>query len=696
MVQSGPFRPKKRQEKERQAMRILASIALALASLIAAAQEADTPGRVGRIAFIEGAAAIYQDPDQGWDKAYVNSPFTSENSVWTDPASRVELRVGSTAVRLDETTQIDISRLDDEALEAFIPRGTVAVRVRHYDQAFNLRFDTPYARFTLRGDGRYRIDVDPDRSESRITVLTGDARIGSDSGNLRAGPGQTVRVFGGDSPSYVVEAAMRDPFDQWSAGRDARWVESTAPRYVSTDMTGYEELDNNGQWANEPEYGALWYPTQVAAGWAPYRHGHWGYVRPWGWTWIDDASWGYAPFHYGRWVYIRDRWAWHPGVREAHPVWAPALVAWVGGAGLTVGVSSPSVGWYPLSPWDRYQPWYRASPAYVTRVNVVVINTPPRAEAVQWRNFTRDQGVTVVNRQVVVDRRPVQAALIQNQAAVVRNAQVSTPAALLPARAEVIQRHAVLRNEAVARGQSLPGQTVVPSSGVRIAPAARPEFGRALPAAAAVTPQRATAPAPAAQRVTPGPVVQRPGPQPTAQELQEQQQARQRSEEQRAARAAQQRPQQPQQPQAQQQQQQEQARQRAEEQRAARDAQQRQQTPQQREELKQQQQQEQQQARQRTEEQRAAREAQQRQQQQQQQRAQPQAQPKPEPTRQEQLQQRQQEQQHAQPLPQAKPKAEPQPPARTKAEPAPQRPEKSKEEEEKEKKKKEDEKKQGR
>ena len=317
-------------------MRILATIALAIAPLLAAAQEADTPGRVGRIAFIEGSAAVYQDPDQGWDKAYVNSPFTSENSVWTDPGSHVELRVGSTAVRLDETTQIDISRLDDDALDAFIPRGSVAVRVRHYDQAFNLRFDTPYARFTLRADGRYRIDVDPERMESRITVLTGDARVGSDSGNLRAGPGQTVRVFGGDSPSYVVEAAMRDPFDHWSVARDSRWVETNA---AALRLHRHDGLRGSRQQRPMGERTRL----RRALVSDPGRR-RLGTLSPW--PLGLRASVGLdvdrrcvvglraVPL---RPLGLRRAIAGH-GIRacaNARPVWAPALVAWVGGAGFS-------------------------------------------------------------------------------------------------------------------------------------------------------------------------------------------------------------------------------------------------------------------------------------------------------------------------------------------------------------------------
>ncbi|MFO1296524.1 MAG: DUF6600 domain-containing protein [Rubrivivax sp.] len=83
-----------------------------------------------------------------------------------------------------------------------------------------------------------------------------------------------------------------------------------------------------------PDYGAIWYPSTVTAGWAPYRYGRWAWVRPWGWTWVDEAPWGFAPFHYGRWVHWHGRWCWAPGGYVQRPVYAPALVAWVGGPGL--------------------------------------------------------------------------------------------------------------------------------------------------------------------------------------------------------------------------------------------------------------------------------------------------------------------------------------------------------------------------
>ena len=112
-------------------------------------------------------------------------------------------------------------------------------------------------------------------------------------------------------------------------------------------------LDDNGDWRPESSYGNVWFP-HVSAGWAPYRDGHWAWVDPWGWTWVDDEPWGYAPFHYGRWMSVEGRWGWVPGPMEVAPVYAPALVVFVGGGGGFGG----NMGWFPLGPREVYVPSY--------------------------------------------------------------------------------------------------------------------------------------------------------------------------------------------------------------------------------------------------------------------------------------------------------------------------------------------------
>ena len=91
-------------------------------------------------------------------------------------------------------------------------------------------------------------------------------------------------------------------------------------------MTGWEALDANGSWETVADLGAVWCPTSLPEDWAPYRYGHWRWVMPWGWNWVDDMPWGFAPSHYGRWARLNERWGWVPGDRVAQPAYAPALV----------------------------------------------------------------------------------------------------------------------------------------------------------------------------------------------------------------------------------------------------------------------------------------------------------------------------------------------------------------------------------
>src|SRR6185312_13955212 len=84
------------------------STALALAAACAAlslcASAQDPPARVGRISYVEGPTSVYQDADAGWQEALLNTPLTSENSVWTDRSARAEVQVSASAIRLSSMT----------------------------------------------------------------------------------------------------------------------------------------------------------------------------------------------------------------------------------------------------------------------------------------------------------------------------------------------------------------------------------------------------------------------------------------------------------------------------------------------------------------------------------------------------------------------------------------------------------------
>jgi len=377
-------------------MKHLVALIVAWASLaVPLMAQADPPGRVGRITLIEGNVKFYADQEESWQAARLNLPVTSENSIWTEPGARAEIRVGASAIRLDASGVLDVQKLDDANTLLYLQRGSANIRIGILEKQDVYRVQTPDGAVSLRARGSYRVEVDAEKGETRVAVLVGRARLEVAGGTPWIDAGRMALLERG---SLRLEPLARTEFDDWAQARDER-LDPTGIAQVSPHMTGYEELSNWGSWTEESEYGSVWYPRDVTADWAPYRYGHWRHVRPWGWTWIDDAPWGFAPSHYGRWVHVRGRWAWWPGNRSYRPIWSPALVAWVGGSGWNVsfsGGSGAGIGWFPLAPYEAYVPWYSYSPTYIHNINHIHINRPVHTRPPrEYRNHK--PGVTVVS-----------------------------------------------------------------------------------------------------------------------------------------------------------------------------------------------------------------------------------------------------------------------------------------------------------
>ncbi|MES2414028.1 MAG: DUF6600 domain-containing protein [Pseudomonadota bacterium] len=410
----------------------------------------DPPGSIARLSLIEGAVS-HASADAGtdgsaWTSAQLNRPLTSGDRLWTGEQSRTELHVGSTAIRLNGQTSLDFIALDDNTTQLRLAQGTVRLRVRQLFPGQRLEVDTPNLAFVISQPGDYRIDASPTTNTTRVVAQAGSGVIYGESGTpVNLGNQQQGNFTGTNLTPAGPGAAVLDSFDNWAMARDAREDQSVSARYVPRETVGYQQLDNYGDWSQDPSYGAVWLPRAVPANWAPYRAGHWSWIAPWGWTWVDDAPWGFAPSHYGRWARIGPRWAWVPGHLSPRPVYAPALVAFVGGSsgGVNWNISlgsgvqpRPAVGWFPLAPGEAFRPAYRVSPRYVTRVNnnIVVNNTvnvtnvyryqrqPAAVTAVSTSDFVRGRAVRDalqpvsagdLERAQVVDARPGRGALPQ-------------------------------------------------------------------------------------------------------------------------------------------------------------------------------------------------------------------------------------------------------------------------------------------
>jgi hypothetical protein len=379
----------------------------------AAADDDDPPGRVGRLAYLRGSVSFQPAGTDDWTTAEINRPITIGDKLWSDQDSLVEVSLGSAAIRLGSQTAFTILNLDDNVTQISVNEGTINIHLRRLNQDDSFEVDTPNIAFSLLRPGDYRIGVDENGDTTIVTVRGGEGEVTGGGQAFAVHAGQTATISGTDQlDSEVDDAYPNDDFDNWCNDRNRR--QDDVPRYVSPDMVGYDDLNGNGEWSDVPDYGPMWVPTGVVVGWAPYRYGHWVWISPWGWTWVDDAPWGFAPFHYGRWVEYRGRWGWLPGpIVAVRPVYAPALVAWVGGPGGGVGVA-----WFPLGPREVFVPPYAVSRRYVTNVNVTNTNVTNVYVTNVYNNYTVNKtvtnvtyvnrtSVTATSRDAFVSARPV-------------------------------------------------------------------------------------------------------------------------------------------------------------------------------------------------------------------------------------------------------------------------------------------------
>ena len=416
----------------------------------------DPPGRAARLSYFTGTVSFQPGGVDDWVPATPNRPLTTGDRLWTETGARAELQTGSAALRLNARTNFTFLNLNDATTQIQISSGTLGIRLRRLDQNEVFEIDTPHAAFTLLQPGEYRVDVNEQGDSTLLTVRGGQAEAATtDNRIVPLGPRTQARILGTADSAPIIDtrdAPVADAFDNFCMDRDRREDRSESARHISREVPGYADLDDHGVWREDAQYGWIWAP-RVDPGWAPYHYGHWAWIAPWGWTWVDDAPWGFAPFHYGRWANVGAVWVWVPGPIAVRPVYAPALVAWVGGPRFNVSISiggGGAVGWFPLGPGEVWVPAYRSSPRYFDRVNVsntVVRNNVNITNVYNsvYVNKTNVTNVTYVNQRVsgavtavpqneMVRGRPVSQVAVRVPQSAVESGQVQRIAPVTPQR----------------------------------------------------------------------------------------------------------------------------------------------------------------------------------------------------------------------------------------------------------------------
>ncbi|MBI5444392.1 MAG: FecR domain-containing protein, partial [Deltaproteobacteria bacterium] len=360
---------------------------------------------VARVSYFEGDVSINSgDAPDEWLPASVNYPMTLGDRVWTGRNGRMALQLRGATVYLAAETELAALDLARDVRQLSLSLGTASIRINRLDRDETFEVATPNVSVTFERPGSYRVDVDED-GNSRVSVFQGRAWAAAAGGQVDLDRGDQIRVWGIERPDYdLVRVARTDSWDRWVEKRARRYRSVGSVSYVHPDIYGIDDLDAYGSWEDHAEYGSVWYPRGMAAGWEPYRSGRWIWRDPWGWTWLSSEPWGWAPYHYGRWAVVRGRWGWVPvGPGGQYPGYSPAVVGFVGGGGGGVSFSisvGGFVGWFPLGPREPFDPWWHRSR---TNANVTGFNYA-------YRNR-----VTVVSRDVFVASGRVDRAVVRDE-----------------------------------------------------------------------------------------------------------------------------------------------------------------------------------------------------------------------------------------------------------------------------------------
>jgi hypothetical protein len=390
------------------------------------------PTRVGRISLVSGNVGQRSSVDSGWADAELNQPVFAGEALRTDAGARGEIQIGANTIGLSRSSEIEIANLRDGFVQIALSRGRIGLHLRQAGEGETVEIDIPQGAVWLLARGSYDVDAGAGDQPPRIAVFEGAAHFVAAGDDRPIASGEVAVLTASDAAAVTIERTLPDDFVRCCREREHGATDLAAPYYISPFMTGFAELDAAGIWKIDAEYGPVWFPTAPEE-WSPYRFGHWRWMMPWGWNWIDDQPWGFAPSHYGRWAMIDEHWAWVPG-SGGRPLYMPAAVAFLGTPG--VGLSSEegaAVGWFPLAAGEAYWPSYARDADYVralNRGNVQHTETirlqadgEPPLEIFD-QDFANRQFATVVPRSVFTNGRPVAPARITLPEQRLRNAPV--------------------------------------------------------------------------------------------------------------------------------------------------------------------------------------------------------------------------------------------------------------------------------
>ena len=300
------------------------------------AQSAD-PSSIVRLSFVQGQVSILQGDTTQFDQAQANMPLFAGNTLATgeNGQAEVEFTDGSVA-QLTPQSQLRLVRLPNGSARDGVTEMELLSGLGYFElntadgQRYVVRFNAAAAQPAENSIFRINLDSAPD-----VAVLAGSVRATVDGAfDETISEGGSLHFQADDASNVNVAASIQsDSWDRWNQDRDNQ-IASEAQQQTSARETagasnqpGWDDLDAYGDWYPTEDYGNVWVPSNVPAGWDPYGSGYWANYPSWGYTWISAYPWGWLPYHCGAWNYWNSfGWGWVPG--QCGLGWQPGVTIW--------------------------------------------------------------------------------------------------------------------------------------------------------------------------------------------------------------------------------------------------------------------------------------------------------------------------------------------------------------------------------
>ena len=368
---------------------LLAVLFIAMPLAVSLAEEDHSSLGMARITYIS-RDALFNSPDTDeWAALSPNFTLRDEDRLWAGEDSKMEVTFADGHIAwVNDNSELDMVRLsrnpDGNIYQVALSVGEASFSVRKpRDEGSVFQVDTDNASIRAYRKVMFRVTALSDGT-TQVGVSRGRVEVETEDGITTVRRGEMAEI---DRDGYmdITSLPPDDSWDRWVDSRASRYGRpARSARYLPGDMASYAyEFDEGGRWMSTPDYGNVWVPTTVAAGWSPYSNGRWVWVAN-DYVWLPYDPW-YAPFHYGRWSWsISIGWCWVPPLTPV-AYWSPGYVGWVWG--------SDVVSWVPLAPREVYYGYGNYGPHSVNIYNTKVVNITN-----VYVNSKVNNGVVVVHR----------------------------------------------------------------------------------------------------------------------------------------------------------------------------------------------------------------------------------------------------------------------------------------------------------